>query len=132
MDRWADHSLVCSCNGDRTLRHNALRDLTFRATTDARLVAEREKAGLLPGRPQEDGLAASASARRPADIWLQSGIHGDNEALDFAVTSGLRNDRYRECVENPSSVLAEYEAYKREYKERPTFCAQLKDYVSHR
>ena len=26
-DRWGDHALVCACNGDRTVRHDAVRNI---------------------------------------------------------------------------------------------------------
>ena len=28
-DRWGDHALVCACNGDRTVRHNAVRNICY-------------------------------------------------------------------------------------------------------
>ena len=31
MDVWGDHALSCGCKGDRTLRHNVLRDVMFHA-----------------------------------------------------------------------------------------------------
>ena len=44
LDAFLDHALVCSCGGDRTLRHNSLRDTTFSEAIDAGMRAEREKA----------------------------------------------------------------------------------------
>ena len=57
-------------------------------------------------------------------LWLRRGIQGDAEALDFAVTSGLRADRYRDCIDNPGTIFAEYEAYKRSYKFTGDLCRQ--------
>ena len=71
MDRWGDHALVCSCNGDRTLRHNAVRDAIFCEAIDAGVDAEREKAGLLPPKPDEE---AARNLRRPADVYLPVGM----------------------------------------------------------
>ena len=124
MDRWGDHSLVCSCNGDRTIRHNAVRDVVFQAALEAGVRPQREKSGLLPGRPAEDGLAPSASNRRPADIWLPRSSLGGAEALDFAVTSGLRADRYRQVAVDAGVVFAEYEDSKRAYKQTDLQCQQ--------
>ena len=94
----------------------------FNESIDAGIDAEREKAGLLPGRPPEDGIAISTSSRRPADIWLRRGLHGGQEALDFAVTSGLRSDLYRAFAENAGTVFSDYETYKREYKSIEQLC----------
>ena len=56
MDRWGDHALTCSCNGDRTVRHNAIRNVCYEEAVEASLRPEREKANLLPGpRPIEGG-----------------------------------------------------------------------------
>ena len=83
---------------------------------------EREKAGLLLGRPGEEGLPSSAGARRPADIWVRRGIHSEAEALDFAVTSGLRAALYRRIVEDQGILFAGYEAFKRDYKQTDRVC----------
>ena len=122
MDVYGDHTLVCQCNGDRTIRHNALRDVIFAELQVAWARPEREKTGLLPGRPGEEGRQSSASARRPADIWVRRGTHGDAEALDFAVTSGLRADRYRQTIEDPGILFAGYEAFKRDCKQTDRVC----------
>jgi hypothetical protein len=98
LDRYGDHVLVCACGGDRTVRHNAIRDTLYRASVEANLSPEREKAGLLPGRPSEDGLPMR-SGRRPADVWLPKGRRNLPEAVDFAVTSGMRSDLFRLCRE---------------------------------
>ena len=74
MDSYGDHALVCPCRGDRTVRHNRLRDIVYEDARKGNLNAEREKAGLLPGRPQEDDMPngnptpGSRSKRRPADV----------------------------------------------------------------
>ena len=99
MDAFGDHALVCCCKGDRTLRHNKIRDLMYTDARDANLGAEKEKQGLLPGRPLEDGLSIKTDVRgrRPADVFLPQGSRysrGKPEALDFAVTSGLRADNF--------------------------------------
>ena len=122
MDRWGDHALTCSCHGDRTLRHNAIRDVTHQEATNASLRPEREKAGLLPTRPAQDGLGPENAARRPADIWLPRGTESGAEALDFAVTSGLQASLYRRVLEDPNAAFEQYEAFKRGFKQTDQAC----------
>jgi hypothetical protein len=121
FDCWGDHVLVCQCGGDRTIKHNAVRDEVFRAAVVANQSPEREKAGLLPDRPADDGLPMK-SGRRPADVWLPKGRKNRAEALDFAVTSGMRADLFRACRENPGEVFERYEKIKREYKSTAAAC----------
>ena len=48
MDKWGDHALVCSCGGDRVVRHNMIRDVVHSAANHkAGLGAILEKPGLL-------------------------------------------------------------------------------------
>ena len=124
MDSFGDHGLVCPCRGDRTLRHNALRDLTFMEAACARCSPEREKSGLLPGRPLEDGATAGDAdspddrSRRPADVYLPKGSGGSTRqpaALDWAVTSGLRSDRVEHAAAGTADILEEYADFKRDY-----------------
>ena len=44
LDRRGDHCLVCSCHGDRTVRHNSVRNVVFEEASEAALRPEREKA----------------------------------------------------------------------------------------
>lgn len=69
-------------------------------------------------------MPATAVARRPADIWLRLGAQGGAQALDFAVTSGLRSDRYRLSIDNPATIFAEYEAYKQSYQQTAQQCQE--------
>jgi hypothetical protein len=127
MDTWGDHALVCPCQGDRTRRHNIMRDLVAVEAARGSLGPEKEKAGLLPHRPPEDGVGSGADqrednneARRPADVWLPRGAGfsgGRPEALDFAVTSGLRRDRLARCLTSAESICEDYAETKREYKD---------------
>ena len=108
-DRWGDHALACACNGNRMVRHNAVRNICYE---EARLFGARpelEKAGLLPSRPGDDGLPATTAARRPADIWLPRGMQGDAEALDFACSSGLQAGLVRQVAAEPGEVFVRYE-----------------------
>ena len=92
LDVYADHCLVCSCKGNRTLRHNAVREGTYRFAKASALNPQREKRGLLPPRPDAEQIKekVNASGRRPADIWVPRWGDGDTAAFDFAVTSGLQ------------------------------------------
>ena len=122
LDKWGDHALVCPCGGDRTIRHNAIRDVCYEETSRGGLRPEREKAGLLPGRPDLDGLPAVNSLRRPADVWLPRGLSGKGEALDFAVSSAMRGDLFRQAAESPDAVFQRYENLKRQYKDTDACC----------
>jgi hypothetical protein len=125
LDKFGDHALVCQCGGDRTVRHHAIRNVCYEEASDGGARPEREKAGLLPARPGSDGLPASdgLSTRRPADVWLPKGASGKGEALDFAVTSGMRSDLVRQVVGLPESVFQQYEQTKREYKQTHRLCS---------
>ena len=112
MDRFGDHALVCCCGGDRTVRHNAVRDQVYSELRAGGVAAEREKAGLLPGRPKEDGLPSPAQARRPADVWIPGCDARLPRAIDFAVTSGLRCPTLGANESDIAAVFADYEAYK--------------------
>jgi len=118
LDCWGDHALVCSCGGGRTVRHNAIRNVCYEEAVLAGTRAEREKVGLLPGRPSADGLPLKHGLcdRRPADIWLPRGESGGGEALDFAVSSGMQSELFRPSAEEPGYVFHRYENMKRSYK----------------
>ncbi|CAK0792492.1 unnamed protein product [Prorocentrum cordatum] len=131
MDSFGDHTLVCPCSGDRTVRHNRLRDSVFEDALRGHMGPEREKPGLLPERPRDDGTPPSSgggdapgvarSRRRPAGAFFLRALGGTPAALDFACTSGLRADVLRDAATNPESVLSAYEDFKRSLRrlERP-------------
>ena len=112
-------------HGDRAIRHNRLRDIVYEEAVRGNMSPEREKAGLLPGRPQDDGApdaagservdedlpALARSRRRPADVFVPRALGGSPVALDFACTSGLRADRLRNADTDPEGVLAAYEQF---------------------
>ena len=126
LDIWADHALVCACKGDRTIRHNALRNCAFRFARSSGLDPQREKPGLLPPRPDAEGIKekAHSSGRRPADIWLPQWCDAGPAAWDFAVTSGMRNtDLHRSAIDH-TGVIVDYEAYKRNYLSTASLCEQ--------
>ncbi len=61
LDVFMDHALVCPCGGDRTLRHNALRNAVCAEARSAGLGVEMGKAGLLPPRPDDEGSRGTAA-----------------------------------------------------------------------
>ena len=122
MDIWGDHALTCSCGGDRTIRHNAIRNVCYEEALEAGLRPEREKAGLLPGRPATDGLEVLNGHRRPADVWLPRGPSSKGEALDFAVSSGLQSELFRPVVDAPGLVFHRYDSMKRGFKGTADLC----------
>ena len=124
-DKWGDHALTCSCNGERNIRHNSVRDILYEEALEASLRPEREKAGLLPARPTSDGAPERPllNGRRPADVWLPRGASGRPEALDFAVSSGMRSDLFRLSAVDPGLAFVQYERYKRNYDNTEQSCS---------
>jgi len=122
LDSFGDHALVCCAGGDRTRRHNLLRNMVFHAAEAARLHPELEKPGLLPHRPlcgstYESGgsigeLDGIAGARRPADVYIPRWRLGPPAAWDFAVTSGLRLDLPPDALDNTSCITDRYQDFK--------------------
>ena len=122
MDSFGDHAVTCSCKGDRTVRHNAVRNVTHICAQEANMCPEREKANLLPARPPDDVWDVEASnglsdrrRRRPADIYLPRGITGSPMALDFAATSGMQSRLLRQSADDSSSAIVAYEQRKRDF-----------------
>jgi hypothetical protein len=131
MDVFGDHALTCSCKGDRTKRHNALRNQCFFDALAAGFpAAELERPGLLPPRPADegppsqetDGLEVNDSGRRPADVYLPRWRNGVAAAWDLAVTSGLRADLLADSAANPGTALERYEEAKRQHGDTQRRC----------
>jgi hypothetical protein len=124
MDRWGDHAEVCACGGDRTTRHNALRNAVYSDAAEGGCRPEREKAGLLPPRPNVDGFedTLDGHGRRPADVWLPRGPDGTGVALDFAATSGMQAGLFREASRSPELVFERYERFKRQHLDTDIVC----------
>lgn len=117
MDIYGDHCLVCSGGGDRSRRHNLLRNKVFHLCASAGLSPELEKPGLLQPRPLQGSLSENGThhsdARRPADVYIPRWRLGLPAAFDFAVTSGLRADVVTESTQDPSAAVSAYETFKR-------------------
>ena len=86
----------------------------------------KEKAGLLPPRPDTEGIKEKSDARgrRPADVWLPRWCGNGAVALDFAVTSGLRADNLHESAIDHNSAVTSYEASKRAFLQTEAQCAE--------
>ena len=114
--------------GDKTKRHNLLRNEVFYFCKNANLNPELESPGLLQPRPisgstQEDGVARDDTRnRRPADIYLPRWRRGGPAALDFAVTSVLRSDIVRRLAVDGSSAVSAYEDVKRSHLDTAASC----------
>ena len=78
-DSFGDHFVECGGNGDRILRHNALRDAIFASACSSALSPKLEVPSLIPG-----------GRSRPADIFLPCWKRGLPAALDVTVTSSLQ------------------------------------------
>ena len=133
MDKWGDHALVCSCGGDRVVRHNMVRDVVHSAANlQAGLGAILEKPGLLIPRdpldcdrpPDPDPPDPSSSSRRPADVWVPRGPSGNPEAWDFSVTSAFRLGPSTPDPAAFSSVFSSVETHKRGFLDTASQCAK--------
>ena len=122
MDRWGDHALVCPCGGDRTKRHNMIRNVGVRLATSAGWRPEPEKEGVL--RDTTGGDNSRLESRRPADIYVPRWDLGGAAALDFAVTSGLRTDMLDQTANEGSSCLTAYENLKNNHLNTAELCAK--------
>ena len=85
IDVYGDHATCCTKSGDRIIRHNTLRNLLHKVTSDALLSPELEKQGVL----------GSTTGRRPGDVTLPIWSDGCGLAIDVAVTSPLQKASVR-------------------------------------
>lgn len=127
MDKYGDHALVCPCGGDRTKRHNLVRNCVYHFAASAGLHPELEKPGLLQPRPfvgptPENGIMQdNPGARRPADVYLPRWRRGTPIALDFAITSGLRD--IPASIQDAASCLTAYEDFKKNHLDTARICS---------
>ena len=117
-DRFGDHSRCCPCGGDWVKRHNRLRSIVAGRAQSAGLTVEVEKPGLLPLRPDEDGVDACGRG-----VWIaQWGLYGP-AAFDIAVTSGLRSGTVLlESARSGTAATEAYEARKRTHLQTEQLC----------
>ena len=104
MDCFGDHALVCCASGDRTFRHNAIRNKAFFFCQHASLNPVLEKSKLL--------RSHSYIRNRPADIYIPSLKNGQPTALDFAVKSGLQINYIESSSKDSTFAKEEYTSIK--------------------
>ena len=63
MDRFGDHALTCPCAGDRTRRHNALRNHVHDVAKEEDFGLEKETGGLLPPTMDHGGSEGGPAPR---------------------------------------------------------------------
>lgn len=80
MDVYGDHAFVCSCKGDRTTRHNALRDVIHNNMVTAVFSPVLEPPHILRN-----------SGQKPADIFTPNWADGKAACFDVAVTCPLQS-----------------------------------------
>ena len=111
LDQFGHHCRRCCAGGDRTIRHNAIRNIIFNLCCRAGLRPELEKSGLLlPARPSDP-----SSERRPADIYLPCWTGGLPAALDFAITAPQRQAIVGEAARTPLAAADAYMQSKRDH-----------------
>jgi hypothetical protein len=81
LDKKGIHALECSAWGDKTRRHNAIRNSILGYCKSAGLNAVIEKSGLIAG-----------NKKRPGDVYIESLAKGLDYALDVAITSPFTLD----------------------------------------
>ena len=119
MDRFSLHAGTCAAGGERTQRHNALRDLLASWADRAGLQPEVEKPGLLlPQRPDDARLAQ----RRPADIFLPS-LSGSPAAIDLSVTAPQRQEPLAQASQQAAAAASQYAAVKSAHQNTAQTCA---------
>ena len=132
-DIYMDHALCCSGGGDRTKRHNLVRNQGYRTSARAGLCPELEKPGLLQPRPLlgsrcEEGTDMphldNASQRRPADVFLPRWCSGGPAALDFAITSGLQIGALAATAADGTSPTTDYQSKKRNHLDTENQCRE--------
>ena len=118
LDKFSYHAGLCSAGGERTLRHNARRDLLCSWVDRAGLQPEREKPQvLLPQRPEDHGL----DRRRPADIFVPSYL-GAPLAFDLAVTGPQRLETLAEASRKSLAAATSYAAVKKAHLDTAATC----------
>jgi len=120
MDAKGRHAATCPCGGDRTRRHNGVRDRICAFAHDARQRPEKEKPGLLQPSPEQP----NAARRRPADVFLPSWLRGVGAALDIAITAPSRRDAVLEASRHPGAAATAYEHAKRTFLNTALDCQQ--------
>ena len=89
-----DHAVSCGWGGERTNRHDAIRDCLFSTCVQSCLGPTRKDRALIPSRQA-----------RPADIYLPSWSGGLDTALDITVINPLQQTLMDRSAANPGHAL---------------------------
>ena len=104
-----DHAVSCGWGGERTTRHNAIRDVLFNTCSQACLGPTREDRALIPG-----------TDARPADVYLPGWTGGQDTALDVTVINPLQQTFLNQSAANPGHAL--HKAYERKMTRHGEAC----------
>ena len=118
LDRYNHHAATCVAGGERTLRHNAVRDVLFAWLHRAGFHPEKERPGLLLPQSPDD---TSSAARRPADIYVPA-LSGSPTALDFAITAPQRQETLALAGQQGGAAAAAYARDKEAEKQTAQAC----------
>ena len=109
---------VCVAGGERTQRHNAVRDLVHSWAERAGLRPEKERPGLLLPQSPDD---VQAARRRPADVYLPA-LGGSPAALDFAITAPQRQETLSIAGRATGAAAASYARHKEAHLDTAQCC----------
>ena len=118
LDCQGHHSAVCVAGGERTQRHNAVRDLVHSWAERAGLPPEKERPGLLLPQSPDD---VQAARRRPADVYLPA-LGGSPAALDFAITAPQRQETLSIAGRATGAAAASYARHKEDHLDTAQCC----------
>lgn len=119
LDHHSHHASMCAAGGERTQRHNAVRDLVYEWAQRGGLRPERERPGLLlPHAPDE---VNNLARRRPADVYLPA-FAGSPVALDFAVTAPQRQETLAQASLRTGAAAEAYAEHKRSHLNTAAAC----------
>ena len=93
-DAFGDHAISCGMQGERTSRHNALRDDLHRTAITANLSSRREARHLLPG-----------NDARPADVFIRRWVRRQDTAFDVTVINPLQQALVNRAAAEPGHAL---------------------------
>ena len=108
-DRMGDHAISCGSQGERTARHNHLRDILYHTAVSASLGPTKEGRFLVPG---TDG--------RPADVLIPHWTGGKDSALDVTVINPLQSATVTQAAIIPGHALTV--AYDRKIRKAGEAC----------
>ena len=122
LDHKGHHASVCCAGGDRTVRHNRVRNQVFQLAKRAALNPELERSGLLLPASHDD---VDSQRRRPADVYLPAWLNGSPAALDFAVTAPQRQATIQQASMEALFSARQYSDTKRAHLDTARLCSEV-------